>query len=231
MRQSDHGGGFSLNAAVRIEAADRKELESQGQGLALLGAARMQSLLRYCACPIYTGERLEWAKAGERLIYHLPKPRPDIRAAISIRPPSGWGSAGKPCAADSASWGCTSVAGWKPKKTTNRRTDSLPCLGRTRASDWGDPPWVDSWATASKAASERLPSPAIISSGMSCRSGQWRSRFHFLSKTRKNRVPVVFRSNSPDEDSAHTSLARRWHSPQAKRVNPDEAQAARNDDE
>ena len=26
-----------------------------------------------------------------------------------------------PCAADSASWGCTSVAGWKPKKTTNRR--------------------------------------------------------------------------------------------------------------
>ena len=28
-----------------------------------------------------------------------------------------------------------------------------------------------------------------------------------------NRVPVVFRSNSPDEDSAHTSLARRWHSP------------------
>jgi len=32
MRQWDHGGGFSLNAAVRIEAADRKGLESQGQG-------------------------------------------------------------------------------------------------------------------------------------------------------------------------------------------------------
>jgi hypothetical protein len=47
----------------------------------------------------------------------------------------------------------------------------LPCLGRTRASGWGDPPWVDSWATASKAASERLPSLAIICSGMSCRSG------------------------------------------------------------
>ena len=52
-----------------------------------------------------------------------------------------------------------------------------------------------------------------------------------VKKPRKNRVPVVFRSNSPDEDSAHTSLARRWHSPQAKRVKPDEAQAARNDDE
>ena len=98
-------------------------------------------------------------------------------------------SAGKPCAADSACWGCTSVAGWKPKKTTNRRTDSLPCLGRTRASGWGDPPWVDSWATASKAASERLPSPAIICSGMSCRCGKWRSRFHFLSKNPEKSRP------------------------------------------
>ena len=52
-----------------------------------------------------------------------------------------------------------------------------------------------------------------------------------VKKPGNNRVPVVFRSNSPDEDSAHTSLARRWHSPKAKRVNPDEAQAARNDDE
>jgi hypothetical protein len=32
MRQWDHGGGLSLNAAVRIEATDRKGLESQGQG-------------------------------------------------------------------------------------------------------------------------------------------------------------------------------------------------------
>jgi hypothetical protein len=77
MRQWNHGGGFSLNAAVRIEATDRKGLESQDQGLALLGAPRMQRLLRYCAYPIYAGERLEWAKLGERLIYHLPKPRPD----------------------------------------------------------------------------------------------------------------------------------------------------------
>ena len=49
-----------------------------------------------------------------------------------------------------------------------------------------------------------------------------------VKKPRKNRVPE---SNSPDEDSAHTSLARRWHSPQAKKVKPHEAQAARNDDE
>ena len=32
MRQWEHGGGFSLEAGVRIEAADRKGLESQGQG-------------------------------------------------------------------------------------------------------------------------------------------------------------------------------------------------------
>jgi hypothetical protein len=32
MRQWDRGGGFSLNAAVRIEATDRKGLESQSQG-------------------------------------------------------------------------------------------------------------------------------------------------------------------------------------------------------
>ena len=32
MPQRDHGGGFSLNAPVRIEATDRKGLESQGQG-------------------------------------------------------------------------------------------------------------------------------------------------------------------------------------------------------
>ena len=44
MRQWHHEGGFSLDAAVRIEATDRKGLEP---------------LLRYCARPIYAGERLE----------------------------------------------------------------------------------------------------------------------------------------------------------------------------
>ena len=39
-----HGGGFSLDAAVRIEAADRAGLER---------------LLRYCARPPFALERLE----------------------------------------------------------------------------------------------------------------------------------------------------------------------------
>ena len=86
MRQWDHGGGISLTAAARIEATDRKGLESQGQGLALLGAERMQRLLRYCVCPIYTGERMEWAKPGECLIYRLPKPRPDGQTTLTLTP-------------------------------------------------------------------------------------------------------------------------------------------------
>ncbi|MGH8065309.1 MAG: transposase [Candidatus Entotheonellia bacterium] len=62
MLQWSHGGGFSLNAEVRIEAHDRQGLER---------------LLRYCARPIFASDRLSWAKPGERLIYSLPKPRPD----------------------------------------------------------------------------------------------------------------------------------------------------------
>ncbi|MFH0340815.1 MAG: transposase [Chromatiales bacterium] len=54
--------------------------------MALLGAPRTQRLLRYCAGPIYAGERLEWAKPGERLIYHLPKPRPDGQTTLSFTP-------------------------------------------------------------------------------------------------------------------------------------------------
>jgi hypothetical protein len=51
MRQWDHGGGFSLDAAVRIEATDRKGLER---------------LLRYCARPIFASERLLWVQPAER---------------------------------------------------------------------------------------------------------------------------------------------------------------------
>src|SRR6266404_1692098 len=61
-----------------------------------------------------------------------------IWAEISIRPPVGWGSGGRPWAADSASWGCRSVAGWQPKKTTSRRTVSATRLDRTHASGWAD---------------------------------------------------------------------------------------------
>ena len=62
MLQWSHGGGFSLNAEVRIEAHDRQGLER---------------LLRYCAWSIFASERLSRAKPGEHLIYSLPKPRPD----------------------------------------------------------------------------------------------------------------------------------------------------------
>ena len=45
-----HGGGFSVNAAVRIEATDRPGL---------------QRLLRYCALPPFALERLQQRDAGK----------------------------------------------------------------------------------------------------------------------------------------------------------------------
>jgi hypothetical protein len=45
MQSWHNGGGFSLNAEVRIEATDRQGLER---------------LLRYCARPIFAGDRLRW---------------------------------------------------------------------------------------------------------------------------------------------------------------------------
>jgi hypothetical protein len=65
-----HGGGFSLDATVRIEANDRRGLER---------------LLRYCARPPFAAERLE-ALAAQRLIYHLPKPGPDGRTQLILSP-------------------------------------------------------------------------------------------------------------------------------------------------
>jgi hypothetical protein len=56
-----NGGGFSLDASVRIEARDRAGLER---------------LLRYCARPPFALERLEFLDE-QRLLYRLPKPRPD----------------------------------------------------------------------------------------------------------------------------------------------------------
>jgi hypothetical protein len=49
----DHGGGFSLDASVRVEAHDRHGLER---------------LLRYCARPAFALERLREIDA-ERLVY------------------------------------------------------------------------------------------------------------------------------------------------------------------
>ena len=56
----EHGGGFSVNAAVRIEAHDRDGLER---------------LLRYCARPAFARERLRETDPG-RLAYTSVKPGP-----------------------------------------------------------------------------------------------------------------------------------------------------------
>jgi hypothetical protein len=65
-----HGGGFSLDAAVRIEARDRAGLER---------------LLRYCARPPFALERLEQL-AHDQLVYRFPKPQPDGRTELSLTP-------------------------------------------------------------------------------------------------------------------------------------------------
>ncbi len=69
MRQWSHGGGFSLDAKVRIGPFDRQALER---------------LLRYCARPLFASERLVWLEEGERLSYRLPKPRPDGQTTITL---------------------------------------------------------------------------------------------------------------------------------------------------
>ncbi|GAB6044062.1 IS91-like element ISCR1 family transposase [Endothiovibrio diazotrophicus] len=73
MEHWDHGGGFSLDATVRIEGRDR-----QGLG----------RLLRYCARPPFAAERLEelGSSKRQRLIYHLPKPGMDGRTQLVLSP-------------------------------------------------------------------------------------------------------------------------------------------------
>lgn len=67
----EHSGGFFLHAEVWVPAWDRAGLER---------------LFRYCARPIFAGERLAWVEPDERLIYHLPKPRPDGRTELILTP-------------------------------------------------------------------------------------------------------------------------------------------------
>jgi hypothetical protein len=71
MREWEHGGGFSLDATIRIEPNDRAGLER---------------LLRYCARPAFARERLCWDRTGERLLYELPKPRPDGQIMLRLAP-------------------------------------------------------------------------------------------------------------------------------------------------
>jgi hypothetical protein len=70
MESWSHGGGFSLDATVRIAANDRRGLER---------------LLRYCARPPFAAERIEELDR-HRLIYHLPKPGPDGRTQLLLSP-------------------------------------------------------------------------------------------------------------------------------------------------
>jgi hypothetical protein len=61
---------LSLDAAVRIEGADRAGLER---------------LLRYCARPPFALERLEQL-ASDQLVYRFPKPQPDGRTQLRLTP-------------------------------------------------------------------------------------------------------------------------------------------------
>jgi hypothetical protein len=66
-----HGGGFSLHAGVRIEAADRAGLER---------------LLRYCAQPAFASERLSWDGSDQPVRYARPKPLPSGQTALTLAP-------------------------------------------------------------------------------------------------------------------------------------------------
>ena len=66
----DHGGGFSLDASVRIEATDRAGLER---------------LIRYCARPPFALERLHLVDGrSDQILYVLPKPDPAGRTGLRL---------------------------------------------------------------------------------------------------------------------------------------------------
>ena len=71
MREWAHQGGFSLNADVTVAAQDRAGLER---------------LFRYSARPIFASERLQWIEKDQRLVYRLPKPRPDGQTVLYLTP-------------------------------------------------------------------------------------------------------------------------------------------------
>ncbi len=66
----DHGGGFSLDASVRIGATDRDGLER---------------LIRYCARPPFALDRLHLVGGrSDQILYILPKPDPAGRTALRL---------------------------------------------------------------------------------------------------------------------------------------------------
>ena len=66
----EHGGGFSLDAGVRIEAEDRSGLER---------------LLKYCARPVFALERLRQIDP-EHLVYESIKPGPGGSVSLLLTP-------------------------------------------------------------------------------------------------------------------------------------------------
>jgi hypothetical protein len=66
-----HGGGFSLHAAVRLEAEDRAGLER---------------LLRYCARPAFASERLSWDGSDQPVRYSLTRPLPTGQTELTLTP-------------------------------------------------------------------------------------------------------------------------------------------------
>jgi hypothetical protein len=65
-----HGGGFSLDASVRIEATDRTGLER---------------LIRYCARPPFALDRLHLVGGrSDQVLYVLPGPDPAGRTALRL---------------------------------------------------------------------------------------------------------------------------------------------------
>ena len=70
MGQWQHGGGFSVDGSVHIEAADR---------------ARRERLLRYCARPPFALEPLRELDA-ERLLYECTKPGPGGAGPLRLTP-------------------------------------------------------------------------------------------------------------------------------------------------
>jgi hypothetical protein len=66
----EHGGGFSLDGSVRIEATDRNGLER---------------LIRYCARPPFALDRLHLVGShSDQILYILPKPDPSGRTALRL---------------------------------------------------------------------------------------------------------------------------------------------------
>jgi len=70
MANWEHGGGFSVDAAVRIEAHERDGLER---------------LLRYCARPAFALERLREIDTGH-LVYESVKPGPGGSVSLMLTP-------------------------------------------------------------------------------------------------------------------------------------------------